>query len=172
MTANGARLALLTVGTDHHRFDRLIQWVEAWAVRNPAALEWVVQTGSSTPPRSLPSSMYLPQAALRTAMARAVAVVCGAGPATIMEARQAGIVPIVVPRRPELREHVDGHQVRFAPRVAESGQIVLAGTEQDLHGLLDRAVSDPAAFRAAGPAADGGEAVQRFATLVSGLFER
>ena len=41
-----------TVGTDYHRFDRLVDWIDRWIVehRSEARLEAVVQAGTSRPP--------------------------------------------------------------------------------------------------------------------------
>ena len=36
-----------------------------------------------------------------------------------------GKVPIVVPRRPTLGEHVDGHQLRFVARMQEEGRCIV-----------------------------------------------
>jgi UDP-N-acetylglucosamine transferase subunit ALG13 len=46
--ANGPRV-LVTVGTDHHRFDRLIGWVDRWAAAHPDA-QVLVQHGTATAP--------------------------------------------------------------------------------------------------------------------------
>jgi UDP-N-acetylglucosamine transferase subunit ALG13 len=92
-----------------------------------------------------------------------------AGVGSILSARRAGHVPLVVPRRRALGEHVDDHQVRFAAWMADRGQVVLAATEGDLHDALDRACTDPDAFAVA---ADGGRRAAvstRFGELVDVL---
>jgi UDP-N-acetylglucosamine transferase subunit ALG13 len=43
-------LLLVTVGTDHHPFDRLVRWADAWLAGHPGALRCLMQTGTSTPP--------------------------------------------------------------------------------------------------------------------------
>ncbi len=51
---------------------------------------------------------------LEELLAQATVVVCHGGPGTVTEARDAGHVPLCMPRDPELGEHVDDHQQRFA----------------------------------------------------------
>ena len=164
-------LLLVTVGTDHHPFDRLVRWADAWLAKGGAAMRCLMQTGTSAPPAGGVSwRPYLEFGALQAAMASAAAVVCHGGPGTILGARHMGAVPIVVPRQHRLGEHVDDHQVAFSRRLAADGDdIHLAETETGLHRLLDRVAAEPAAFRAGpGDRATAG-AVREFERLVDGL---
>jgi UDP-N-acetylglucosamine transferase subunit ALG13 len=171
-------LLLVTVGTDHHPFDRLVRWADGWLAANPGALRCLMQTGTSAPPGASGQAgwqAYLEFDALQAAMAGAAAVVCHGGPGTILGARHTGAVPIVVPRQHRLGEHVDDHQVAFSRRLAaEGGGIHLAETEAELHRLLDRVAAEPAAFRSgsAGQTPTGRDratAVREFGRLVDGL---
>jgi UDP-N-acetylglucosamine transferase subunit ALG13 len=188
--SEGRPLLLVTVGTDHHPFDRLVRWADAWLAGHPGELRCLMQTGTSAPPaggvRGTPGGCpggsgqaewraYLEFDALQAAMASAAAVVCHGGPGTILGARHRGAVPIVVPRQHRLGEHVDDHQVAFSRRLAaDGGEIHLAETEAELHRLLDRVAAEPAAFRS-GPAGqtpagrDRATAVREFGRLVDGL---
>jgi UDP-N-acetylglucosamine transferase subunit ALG13 len=164
-------LLLVTVGTDHHPFDRLVRWAGAWLDGHPGQLRCLMQTGTSTPPAAAADCQaYLEFDALQAAMAGAAAVVCHGGPGTILGARHMGAVPIVVPRQQRLGEHVDDHQVAFSRRLAaEGGGIHLAETEADLHRLLDRVAGEPAAFRAGPEDRATATAVREFGRLVDGL---
>lgn len=180
-------LLLVTVGTDHHPFDRLVGWADAWLAGHPGELRCLMQTGTSAPPtggvRGTPEGCpgesapvewraYLEFDALQAAMASAAAVVCHGGPGTILGARHQGAVPIVVPRQHRLGEHVDDHQVAFSRRLAaEAGGIHLAETEAELHRLLDRVVAEPAAFRAGPEDRATASAVREFGRLVDGLVD-
>jgi UDP-N-acetylglucosamine transferase subunit ALG13 len=163
-------LLLVTVGTDHHPFDRLVGWVDGWLAAGRRALRCLMQTGTSAPP-SGPADWqaYLEFDALQAAMAKAAAVVCHGGPGTILGARHMGAVPIVVPRRSGLGEHVDDHQVAFSRRLGATGEVFLAETEDDLHRLLDRVVVEPAAFRRSHLRPGADRAVQLFERLVEQL---
>ena len=173
MTAPGSpgQLLLVTVGTDHHPFDRLVRWVDAWLAGGRRELRCLMQTGTSAPPAG-PADWraYLEFDALQTAMREAAAVVCHGGPGTILGARHMGAIPIVVPRQHRLGEHVDDHQVAFSRRLAaEGGDVFLAETQADLHRLLDRAAAEPAAFRAGPEDRATATAVREFGRLVDGL---
>ncbi|WP_091576798.1 glycosyltransferase [Micromonospora sediminicola] len=138
------------VGTDVHRFDRLVGWLERWwtaRADGPRQVRLVLQYGSSTPP-DLPDAVpFLAHDELQRAIAEANVVVCHGGPATITEARRNGHLPIVVPRDPAHHEHVDNHQQLFSRRLGSAGMVRLVETEADLVEALDKALVDPATFR-------------------------
>lgn len=168
-TLPDAPFVFVTVGTDHHRFDRLVDLCEAWAKDRDVAL--FIQTGTSRPAAPGAGAEYLPFPIMAEAMTGAAAVVCHGGPATIMLARQCGRTPIVVPRDPEREEHVDGHQQKFSRWMADKGQIALAPEETDLVAHLDEAMAHPERYRVA----DGDEtaaAVAEFTRLVDDLVDR
>jgi UDP-N-acetylglucosamine transferase subunit ALG13 len=158
---------LAIVGTDHHPFDRLVDWVDRWAVSRGAGA--FVQFGTSGAPTHAEGRELMPQDELAELLTRASAVVCHGGPGTIMAARDSGHLPIVVPRRPELGEHVDEHQVLFSARLAAEGQVRVAGTEHELHGLLDLALESPKTFRLDGAVDAVGRAADRFAEIVDAV---
>ena len=165
VSASNSGLVLVVVGTDHHPFDRVVGWADEWAASH-AGVRVLVQYGTSRPPTTAEGHDLLPVGDLTALMSEAAAVVCHGGPGTIMGAREAGHVPIVVPRRSDLGEHVDDHQVRFATRVAAAGQVHLATDQPTFSNLLERAGAGEAGFRidlaSEDPAA---EAVARFASI-------
>ncbi len=165
-------LVVVSVGTDHHPFDRLVGWCLALAEEGWA--RWFVQHGTSAWPASLPASASgLPMVdadTLGRLMAEAGCVVTHAGPGLLMDARRHGHVPIVVPRDPAFGEHVDGHQLRFSARVESTGRIVtgrsLAGLRREVRSALQQ--RRPAC-------ADAGpdpEVMERFAALVDATVGR
>jgi UDP-N-acetylglucosamine transferase subunit ALG13 len=161
---------VVTVGTDHHPFDRLVGWVDRWAEANPG-VDVLVQRGSAAAPAHARSVEMLGYDDLVAAMAGADAVVAQGGPAAIMDARSVGHRPVVVPRRGTLGEHVDDHQVTFTGWMGERGLVELAGTEDDLAALLDRAVAEPGTLRI--PPDDGAveETITNFRAVVGPLLE-
>ena len=135
---------VVAVGTDHHRFDRLIGWIDAWRDRHPEVVA-VVQAGTSNPSRH-GSRELIPHAELLELFRGAAAVVSHGGPSTVMDARMSGRLPIVVARDPAHDEHVDEHQMRFAEHLNRHGVAVVVADQEGLFAALDRAIADPDAF--------------------------
>jgi UDP-N-acetylglucosamine transferase subunit ALG13 len=161
----------VTVGTDHHPFDRLVRWVDAWLVANAErGVTGLIQTGTSAAPRRAASTAYLGHAEMEAAVRRARAVVTHGGPGSIMLCSYLGKKPIVVPRRHGLGEHVDDHQVVFSRRLAAEGGIELAETERGLHDLLDSALSRGPSAVSIGGREHVREAVQRFESMADALL--
>ena len=136
---------VVAVGTDHHRFDRLVTWTDSWAAANPE-VEVLIQRGTSIEPETAASAELIPHLELCERFARSLVVVSHGGPSTIMDARQSGRNPIVVPRDPSLGEHVDDHQMRFADHLARHDLAVVVSSRQELHRLLDEAMVDASAY--------------------------
>ncbi len=110
-------------GTDHHPYERMVEWVDAAAERRPD-VRFLVQHGSTTrAPRVAEGAEFLAHDRLVALLREAAVVVCHGGPGTIMDAREAGHVPLCMPRDPALGEHVDGHQQRFAAHVGDAGVV-------------------------------------------------
>ncbi|MGK2875868.1 MAG: glycosyltransferase [Nocardioides sp.] len=128
------------VGTDHHPFDRFVAWIDAAAARHPEH-RFLVQHGATRPPSLAEGVDFLPAAQLQQLMPTARVVICHGGPGSIMDARAAGHIPICVPRNPALGEHVDGHQLRFAEVVRDSGVVRLPSDEGDFRVMLADALS-------------------------------
>lgn len=164
---------LVAVGTDRHRFDRLIGWLEEWYPAAADRAELIVQYGHSRTPALAGATAFLDHDALQQAMARASLVVCHGGPATILEARRHRHLPIVVPRDPTLGEHVDDHQMLFARRLAAAGLVRLCESPAELAAALDTGLREPAGFRiGAEPGSDTARlaAVARVGEIIEGLI--
>jgi UDP-N-acetylglucosamine transferase subunit ALG13 len=140
-------VVLVTVGTDHHRFDRLISWCELWAQANPERGEIVVQHGASRAPNGLSSFERAARAELSQRMEQAHVVVTHGGGGSITQCWQAGAVPIVVPRQHRLGEHVDDHQESFAVRLAEHGYVEIARTYQEFDAAIRNRLAVPRSAR-------------------------
>lgn len=168
MTRQTAPLVFVTVGTDHHRFDRLMDWMQYWLSAN-GNVRCVVQHGPAKPPAGSEGHELLPHTAMEDLFREATAVVCQGGPGSITESRQCGRLPIVVPRLARLGEHVDDHQLRFSRHVSALGKVVLAETAESLHEQLDRALANPAAYSVRETIGDAAPAIARFGNLVEDL---
>lgn len=142
----GRAQLLVAVGTDKHPFDRLVGWLREWYADVADEVVLTVQHGH-TRVEGLPDAVpFLGHAELQTAMAGADLVVCHGGPATILEARRHGHLPIVVPRDPALGEHVDNHQQLFARRLGAAGLVALCESRQELRDALTAGLADPGRF--------------------------
>lgn len=122
------------LGTDHHPFERAVQWAAELAAEDGTA--WFVQHGFTPWPTHTPASLggapMLGITELTRLMEVADVVVTHGGPGLIMEARAARHVPIVIARDPALGEHVDSHQVDFAARLRNEGTIRLVSSLAEL----------------------------------------
>jgi UDP-N-acetylglucosamine transferase subunit ALG13 len=170
VSAAGPLNGVVTVGTDHHRFDRLMDWLERWNAGNPGAVRWIVQHGSSRPMSGADGFGMKPRAELLELLADADVVVTQGGPGGIMDSRICGTIPVVVPRLARLNEVVDDHQVAFVQQLARNGLLVAAHSEAELRAALDRAVLDPASLAVAPGASDVSQTVARFAAAVGQLL--
>jgi UDP-N-acetylglucosamine transferase subunit ALG13 len=164
---------VVTVGTDHHPFDRLIRWINDWLGQHPERTPaFVVQRGSASVAPVCRGSRFLDAGQLGALLDSADVMICHGGPGSIADAWARGQVPIAVPRLRRLGEVVDDHQVDFCRKLAGLGRVRLAQDPAVLAELLDEAIGDRARFRMNGPAADVDAAVARFGTLVDELVGR
>ena len=165
---------LVVVGTDHHRFDRLVDWLDDWAERQQQPTRVVFQHGSARAPRFGEGHALLPHEVLQQLMGTASVIVSHGGPATICEAWRHGRLPLVVPRDPQRGEHVDGHQQRFSRRLGGQGVVLLCEQRDALERALDAARRDPtSALFGAGEGRDAlvAASVARFTEVVDDLLD-
>lgn len=166
----GAPLLLVLVGTDHHRFDRLVNWTSQWARSRPGSAHVIVQHGTSSPACGLESHDYFAHHTLTALLDQADVVVCHGGPTTIAEARRRGLVPIVVARDPARGEHVDGHQQRFTRRLGQAGLVRPADDQATLVGLIDEALGARAGTCATPSGGDVAATCANFSAAVDALL--
>lgn len=138
-------LVVAAVGTDHHPFDRLVEWMDQWAAANPE-VQVVIQRGTADHTDHAESRDLIPHPELCRLFGSALAVVAHGGPSTIMDARAAGRVPIVLPRNPVFGEHVDDHQLRFGRHLDDNDLARLVTDVADLDAVLIEALVNPDAF--------------------------
>ncbi len=86
-----------------------------------------------------------------------------------METRAAGLSPIVVPRRGDLGEHVDNHQLAFSRFLGGRDLVTLAETEPAFFAALDRVLDDARAY-AIPPSDESPAGIAGVATLVDDLI--
>jgi len=157
---------LVTVGTDFHPFQRLVSWADHFAARHPQH-EVFIQYGAARPPVNGERARLLDHSQLQTEIARADAVVCHGGPATITDIRRSGLVPVCIARHPSFHEHVDEHQLRFVQHIADAGIVIAAHDIDALDALVQQALARPRNASAQGATAPSG--VRQVGELIAAL---
>lgn len=138
MTAQ--KLVVVSVGTFHLAFDRLIDWIQDWYEANPQA-HLVLQHGASRPiPGAENIDMCAPDELIRL-YERADAIILQGGAGGVMDTRACKRIPIVVPRLAQFKEAVDDHQVGMTQRLEEMGLVHRATDRAGVHRLIDDALS-------------------------------
>jgi len=134
---------LFGVGTDHHPFDRLVEWAERWARDHPDD-DVVVQHGATRAPSEATCTVeFFERGDMLEEFRLADAVVVSCGPGAVMDARSVGRMPIIVARLAARGEHVDEHQTSFARHLEARGLARVADDFDELAELLAGARSEP-----------------------------
>jgi len=127
-----------TVGSHPtYGFDRFLR-----ALEDIPGESLVVQYGPGRPPANAEEAqawMSFPE--ILDHMSRAEKVVSHAGTGTILCARRAGHLPVVVPRLSRFGETVDDHQLELGRALAATGRIVLVEDIEELAEVLAAAPS-------------------------------
>ena len=161
---------VVTVGTDHHPFDRLISWINDWLGQHPEHADtFFVQSGAASVRPASASEPFLDADLLDQLLDGAELVICHGGPGTISGAWSRGLRPVVVPRLRRLGEVVDDHQVDFCAKLAELGRVQLARSAGELAEFLDSFTAGHRQLALEASSADVQAAIARFADLVDGL---
>lgn len=134
--ADDALDVLVLLGTDHHPFDRMVRWADAWSRAHPNRRIFV-QYGSSSSPTAAAGTDFLSPESLAVMMNKARVVVTHGGPGTISAARSAGHRPLVVARDPAYGEHIDDHQLRFVRWAADRDLASACADVDILERLVD-----------------------------------
>jgi len=139
-------LIFVTVGAQMP-FDRLVGWVDDWA--DAAGRDDVeAQIGpSQLATRRLRVLPFLEPPAFRAQMERADFIVAHAGMGTILTALELGKPILVVPRRGDLAETRNDHQVATLERLVADG-LVLGATTREAFVAQMTALQAPLAPRA------------------------
>lgn len=128
-------MIFVTVGTHEQQFNRLVKAVDDLVANGRIAESVFQQTGySDYVPEHCEYSPFVSASRMKELMQEADVVVTHGGPSSFIEAMAAGKVPVVVPRRADLGEHVNNHQSDFVNVVAErQGGIVPVYDIADLY---------------------------------------
>lgn len=139
----GVPRVVVSLGTDHHKFNRLVDWIDQWIEQRGAPVDCVVQHGFSRAPRLATAVERLPRTELLELYRQSQIVVVQGGPGSILDAREVGRIPLAVPRRPELDEVVDKHQIIFTQFMSQQGDAIMAEDFATLVLKMEWAIAQP-----------------------------
>lgn len=129
----------VSVGNAHQPFGRLLEAVRAIAQRLPQPV--IVQHGY-TPfdDAGCTRVSFLGMDEFIRQICNSDLLITHAGAGSVIHALQAGKVPVIMPRRFSLGEHINDHQVEFARALADIGKAILAEETSDLEGAVEKAL--------------------------------
>lgn len=131
-------MILVTVGAQMP-FDRLCRAVDAWAAMRRCGDEVFAQIGNTDwRPTSIRWTAMIDPAEFAQAVQSCSAIVAHAGMGSILTALEYGKPILVMPRRGDLHETRNDHQVATAKRFNELGSVRVAFDESELPRELDR----------------------------------
>lgn len=128
-------MIFLTVGTQLP-FDRMVDVVDAWAAQNDE--EVVAQVGpSGRSYKHIINYNFLDPVEFDRYFSSARLVISHAGMGSIINALSSGKPIIIVPRRAELGEHRNDHQIATAKKFAHFPGVRVAWKELEIASLLN-----------------------------------
>jgi UDP-N-acetylglucosamine transferase subunit ALG13 len=129
-------MIFVTVGTDGP-FDRLIRIVDDWARKNNRTDVFAQIGEGGTAPSFISYSRFLEPAEFRTRFNNSEMIISHAGMGTILSALTSSKPILVLPRRFDLGEQRNDHQMATARRLVSMNKIHAAFTEAELIKYLD-----------------------------------
>lgn len=126
----------IAVGTQL-AFDRMIRIVDEWAADHPD-VEVFAQSGPAEyAPKHMQSESFVPPHVFENKAKSADVLIGHAGTGTIFLALELGKPVIVMPRRANLGEHRNDHQLATAEKFQELQGVTVAWTDDELSSILD-----------------------------------
>ena len=131
-------MIFVTVGTHEQQFNRLIEYMDKWAIENDE--EVIIQTGYSTyEPKNCKWQKLFSFQEMCKYVDDARIVITHGGPSRFIAPLHIGKTPIVVPRRYKFNEHVNDHQVNFCREVENRmGTIIVVEEIEKLGEILKK----------------------------------
>jgi len=129
-------------------FDRLVRTVDEWAHARSKASQIFAQIGMSEyQPKAIEFARFLDPLEFRRRVDSASVIVAHAGMGSIITALEHSKPIVVMPRRAELNETRNDHQVATAVYLSRQHRLVVAFDEHQLLEKLDQLDSLPATER-------------------------
>ncbi|MDC7799932.1 glycosyltransferase [Stenotrophomonas geniculata] len=128
-------MILVTVGTQFG-FDRLIQWMDLWAVAHPDVDVFAQIGDGDFQPAHMRWTREISPMEFPSVISTASVIVSHAGMGTIISANLSSKTIIIVPRRADLGEHRNEHQLATARRFSDLPGCRVAETQEQLDAHL------------------------------------
>lgn len=128
-------MIFVTVGTQLP-YDRLVRTVDEWAGRTGRTDVFAQVGPTKYRPRHIECAPFVPADECRRRMKSATAVVAHAGMGSVLTALELGKPIVVMPRRADLGEHRNDHQMATARRLLAMGRVIVAFDEEHLVAKL------------------------------------
>ena len=128
-------LIFVTTGTQLP-FQRLVNSVDAWAERNKES-EIVAQTSGGEKPKNFVAYPFFEPAKYLDVVRNARLIVSHAGIGSIITAHEYSLPIIIMPRRFDLGEHRNDHQLATVRKFKSTEGVYAAENEEQLFELLD-----------------------------------
>ena len=132
-------LVVALAGTDHHPFDRMVQWIDAAAVRH-RDVHFLIQHGATRPPLVAEGHEFLSHDRLVAVLAEATAVVCHGGPASSRRPSTRDTSRVRAPG-PAARRAWTGTSSASRASSAEAGIVRTVSSLDAFHDALDAALT-------------------------------
>jgi UDP-N-acetylglucosamine transferase subunit ALG13 len=133
-------MIFVTVGAQMP-FERLVRAVDEWASTRGRADVFAQIGPSDMKAKAVSTVQFMKPEEFRQRMSDADAIVAHAGMGTIITALELGKPIIVMPRRGDLRETRNDHQVATVKKLGDAKRVIVAWDERELIDKLD-AVDD------------------------------
>ena len=133
-------MTFVSVGNARQPFKRLLEGIVTIASRLPQPV--IVQHGHTPFGCSVCKSVdFMDMNEFVQNVRSAELLIMHAGAGSVIHAIESGKVPVVMPRRVSLAEHVDDHQVEFAEALSEAGKVVMVENPEELEDAVKKALS-------------------------------
>jgi UDP-N-acetylglucosamine transferase subunit ALG13 len=139
-------MIFVTVGTQLP-FDRLVGAVDGWAQERNRTDVFAQVGPTSVRPRHIAFAPFIDAGEFHQRVSEATVVVAHAGMGSILTALEMGKPIIVMPRRADLMEHRNDHQMATARQLLSQGRVHVAFDETELLAKLEQVDSIRAAER-------------------------
>jgi beta-1,4-N-acetylglucosaminyltransferase len=133
-------MIFITVGTDTHQFDRLLEEVDRLIESKAIREKVVAQTGNSTyEPKLYRHKKFLESDEMMRLIKASDMVISHAGIGSIITIKENRKPLVIVPRLRKFGEHTDDHQVQVAKELEKQKKAVSVFDISDLQAALVKA---------------------------------